>query len=1066
MKVATRALGWFGVRPDEAERVGFLLAYSMFIGVFCSFYLTVANALFLDRFDITVLPLGYLMSAIVGYSLIQVFSRVEKVLPFSRLVLVNLGFLFLLATTFYVLLKVTDNDWIVFVAWSSLGAMFSLTFLGYWKLAARLFDLRQGKRLFALVGAGEEVSTVIGLFSIPVLLRYLDSARPLLLVAAAGLLGSLAIVSVVVVRYRDLLGGAKDPRAAAARKPTGFSHLLKNNYFLVMAGLAVLLTLAEYIVDFSFLSQMKLKFTDAAQIAQFLGVFFGGVKILELLMKVFVGGRLLNQFGLKVGLLILPGLLAICAALAIVIGAMGTAVTHFFVLVALSKLVWVTSRTSTFLPSFRVLYQPVPAGERQSFETHVSGTTIQLSIGAVGLALMLFSRSPYFNASTLYYVLVPVLAAWLTLVLIIHKQYRIRLLANLEEQKGQVSTVSPVEALVDSLRHVPSDQIENAVAVLARVDATAAVPMLERIITSGVEDGQVQALRYVGKLKAVGAVETVRRAAAGDPSTVVRAAAVKVAATLQEVVALSRDPVNVKTLAVSEQPADRDLAVSAIGFAAQPDAHVPLTDLLWDKDQDVRRAALIAAGRTGNPAYWHRLVSQLFSPSHANAATFAVITIGDPIIPELERAFSRADTRLKSRILRIYERIGSERARGLLMAKLSFPDREVRQQALLAINRCGHRVDEKDAALVVNEIERVVGGMVWNMAAVLDLTAAGDAMTELRQALELEIQQGRRSLFLLLELLYDAQAVKLVRENLESAAPGAVVYALEILEILIAPELKPVVFPVLEDVNYPVVLKRLDELFPRHRLSQAERLSAIANRGYDQVGVWTRACALRAIADTAEGVEPDLIAALAHPARIIREVAAVAIHGKAPDVLSRHLAKLGDELREALAALVVGSDEQAQVMTVYERVQVYRAMPVLAELALEALVVLAEGSEQRILRVEQRIPLARDSGLVVYVVLAGAIDQVDRVTGQRRAVGFLPRLVVFGPVFDSLEATAPTRLLRIDAAVMSEVAAEHAELLPKLLLIGRQQPDGAEGRGEAGPADGTWPEAHGLGVPV
>ena len=136
--------------------------------------------------------------------------------------------------------------------------------------------------------------------------------------------------------------------------------LLRTRYFLLLAALVVFLNVGNYIVDFSFLSQVRGRFQGGTAIAQFIALFFGVTKTLELLAKVFLSGRLLTQFGLKFGLVAMPVLLAGCAGFAIAIGTLGLPAAHFFVLVALAKLVWIVSRTTTFEPAFRVFYQPVP----------------------------------------------------------------------------------------------------------------------------------------------------------------------------------------------------------------------------------------------------------------------------------------------------------------------------------------------------------------------------------------------------------------------------------------------------------------------------------------------------------------------------------------------------------------------------------------------------------------------------------------------------------------------------------------------------------------------------------
>ena len=89
---------------------------------------------------------------------------------------------------------------------------------------------------------------------------------------------------------------------------------------------------------------------------------------------------------------------------------------------------------------FRVLYQPVSRSDRFAYQAHVDGTAKQLAIGLVGVALLVFSQSPSFNALNLFYALVPILGLWMVVVFMVHKDYRTRLMGNLTEQIGSTVT--------------------------------------------------------------------------------------------------------------------------------------------------------------------------------------------------------------------------------------------------------------------------------------------------------------------------------------------------------------------------------------------------------------------------------------------------------------------------------------------------------------------------------------------------------------------------------------------------------------------------------------------------
>ncbi len=191
----------FGSRPGEGARVAWLVAHSLCMGLVSAFFLTAANALFLASFEISFLPLAYIGAAGVGYLALMLFSRLLRTLPLTRALVLNLTLLLVVGAALWGLLLASASPVVVFLRFVWVGPAFSLLALGYWALAGRLFDLRQGKRLFGLVGAGEEVVTVIGLFSVPLLVRVLGAPVHLLPIALVGLLGCLVVVLAIGARF-------------------------------------------------------------------------------------------------------------------------------------------------------------------------------------------------------------------------------------------------------------------------------------------------------------------------------------------------------------------------------------------------------------------------------------------------------------------------------------------------------------------------------------------------------------------------------------------------------------------------------------------------------------------------------------------------------------------------------------------------------------------------------------------------------------------------------------------------------------------------------------------------
>jgi len=659
--LTTRWTTRLSLQAGEAPRLLWLLAYSLFTGIFTALFFSTSLALFLGRFNTARLPYVYIAAGLVGYASVKLFTHLRRTSRPALLVAGTLLVLFVLVTAFWIALRRLDSPWTSFAMVVCISPSLTLLDLGFWSLASRLFDLRRGKRLFVLVGSGEVLASILGFFLVPALLPLLGGVVQLLPIAAGGLLLSAAAALVIGRRYGGALSaGDESQRAEAGRKSP---PRVRDRYFLLISLSMALFVVSLFLVDFSFLREVP-RFFQGNEAAAFFGVFFGGARLGELVIKLFVSGRLLSHLGLRAGLLALPAALFAGILLLVVSGVFfGTEATVFFVLVALAKLLWLMLARSLYDPSYRMLYQPLSAERQLAFQGGIEGTVRQASILGVGALLALYVALGT-GIQVLFAVLLPVLAAWMGAVLLLHRGYRARLLSALSE-------------------------------------------------------------------------------------------------------------------------------------------------------------------------------------------------------------------------------------------KLDLPDRAAQSAAA----RLSH--DQEEA--VKRRIESIVETVAWDTAALLDL-AEGPTLEAVRAALALDCEDARRRLFELLSQLYDAGAVQLVRESLAGGSREAVVYALEILDLLLAPDLKAIVLPVLEDLPPGQRLSRLDAFAPQRRLAPADRLSALLHREHGAVGASTRVCALEALGALSAGtVREDLLANLFHPDPLLQEAAAEAIFRIDPAAYERatHRLPAGDKARLDRARVAV-----------------------------------------------------------------------------------------------------------------------------------------------------------------
>jgi hypothetical protein len=443
----------FALQPGEAPRLACLLLMSLFLGIFTAFYLSTALALFLDSFPATVLPFAYIASSLVGFLGVTLFTRLARRVPPARLVIFLLSTLTAAAAGFWGLSLAVPQRGIAFAMAVGIAPAVTLLDLGFWTLAGRLFDLRQGKRLAGLISAGEVVASILGFFLIPVLLPLLGRPIHLLPIAATGLALCTAVVAFTGRRYRGLLAAEVLADQETPQRTRREAPRKTSRYFVLIALSMTLFIAAFYLIDFAFLSEVPAFFREGSgQVAQFLGLFFGAAKICELLVKTFLSGRLLSQFGLRAGLLALPAALLGCALLAVGAGAAaGSRSIAFFVLVALAKLVWTMLARSVFDPAYRMLYQPLSPDRRLAFQAGLEGRVRQLAVFLVGTVLALAAGRGA-GAFPILASLLPALGVWIFVVALLYREYRSRLLrtlnSHLSESDARVATSPQQEPVI------------------------------------------------------------------------------------------------------------------------------------------------------------------------------------------------------------------------------------------------------------------------------------------------------------------------------------------------------------------------------------------------------------------------------------------------------------------------------------------------------------------------------------------------------------------------------------------------------------------------------------------
>ena len=215
-----------------------------------------------------------------------------------------------------------------FFIWVNVFNMFIVSL--FWSFMTDLFSRDQSKRLFAFIAAGGTAGAICGPIITTTLVKTV-SLGPLLLISASVLASSVMCIS-WLIRWNnqdfknDIAQQTTKNSALKGGVFDAFKLLIKSPYLI---GICVFITLYAVSVTFVEIQQAEMiesSFDDPNQRTQLFSSVDLAVNVLALIFQLFLTSRLINKFGFKFALMLVPvgitigfGLMATVPMLAVMI---------------------------------------------------------------------------------------------------------------------------------------------------------------------------------------------------------------------------------------------------------------------------------------------------------------------------------------------------------------------------------------------------------------------------------------------------------------------------------------------------------------------------------------------------------------------------------------------------------------------------------------------------------------------------------------------------------------------------------------------------------------------------
>ncbi len=251
-----------------------------------------------------------------------------------------------------------------------------------WSFANSLFDARQAKRLFGLIGAGASIGAIAG----GVIARYL--VEPVggtvnMLLVLAGLILAAAVIVAIAAHRLGLRSVASSP-GTRRKPPLAFKEVLDtitgSPYLRLLAILVFLVSVATQWTNFQLSVVADREFgANADAMTQFFGTFNFIVGATGLLLQLLLTSTLLRRFGVGSVILVLPLILATGSAV--------TVLFPVFLAVLLTNAGDQALRFSMDKAAYELLYLPIPPRQRTAVKNALDIVTNRIADAVGGVLL-------------------------------------------------------------------------------------------------------------------------------------------------------------------------------------------------------------------------------------------------------------------------------------------------------------------------------------------------------------------------------------------------------------------------------------------------------------------------------------------------------------------------------------------------------------------------------------------------------------------------------------------------------------------------------------------------------
>lgn len=790
------------LRPGESRTALLLFLYFFLVTFPVYIVKPVKISLFFISFSARSLPFAYLLTAaLIGFS-VSLNIRLMKKLSRLRYLAMTGTFFIVSLVLFWGLFKLNwRGTSLIYWFWSDM--FIATTVTQFWICVNDVLHPHQAKRLVGFFVSGGLLGGIGGSLLAMRLARTIGTENLLLICPAL-------LVLMLLVAGRLLKGGPPEDARSGVEDMgkvgflEGLGLVRRDRYLLLLAGLLGTAAIVGNLIDFQFSTILSWNYINKDPRTAFLATFNAALLILSSFVQLFGTGRVLRRFGIRAGLLATPALLALGSA-AVFLFPTGSLILWAVFIRGTDK-----GLENTLGQSVReLLYVPVAPSHKYRAKLFIDMFVNKFAGAAGALLLLLFYTVLRIRVEQVSFLVLGFLALGTVLALRISGAYvgmvRKDLVRKWEDGEKVVAAnvdIDSARLVFDTIQSRERSSILYAMNVFDLVRKDKMTPELREVLSE--KSGELLARSMDSLLDAGGEAPF-----AGVDDALSDA---ELGTEIGEVFGLEsyRKVMgeHLETIAGEGRGSEveRMEAAKVLGMMRpEPNVVRQLGRLLQDDSPDVVNYALDSAARLRQKEHVPLIVRELADPRTRRTAVDALAAYGSRILGALVRIMEdgEEDPAVRRAIPEVLAMMGGQKAADALVAELLKGDGAVEPEIIESL----YRIRSERPAVVFRE-KRIIPAV---------LAQVGSAYRVLLESDPEEASGGRLAfrikwVFDLLSLIYPSEDIVKAYQNICRGTRKSIDYSLELLDNVVANDLKEFLSPLIEDLPPAEKVRRCGKL--------------------------------------------------------------------------------------------------------------------------------------------------------------------------------------------------------------------------------------------------------------